>query len=74
MIKMKDIRSQSAYLDANEQVIVKQGGCYYKVLKVWPDTQMAPMGRALYIEIEEIPDHLNGFKREAVSEVSELQH
>ncbi len=58
MKQMKDLRAASAYLNADTPVIVKQGDKYFRVKQIWPDTNAAAMGRALYLEIEEVPDKI----------------
>lgn len=55
---MKNVRAASIYLHPDNPVYVKQGNNYYVIKCVWPDTNAAPMGRALYLEIEETPAHI----------------
>jgi len=50
-----DVRHQTALAPANDPVFVVVNGAYYRCERVWPDTQMAPLGKGLYVQAEKDP-------------------
>jgi hypothetical protein len=50
-----DLRTATALVATSTRIIVRVGDQYYLGTRCWPDTNGAPLGAALYIEVEKEP-------------------